>query len=271
MLCVVVVFGVHSFIDWTWYVPGNAGVALLFAGWLAGRGPLEPEQARAAARTSWRSGWTPALLRVRLAEAGPVRLGVALAVIVAALLAVWSQWQPQRSEDRAPAGARARRQPPASGTRHSSQLRQPRSALGAGAVRALGGPAGSRRTGAGPGDAAAGGATAALKSRKLAASGALRTARQPARSAERHRSGDLPRPPVDRARADQRAARIEQVDRNPERLHPGAARVLAQPQKRERTARASRRRRAPGIPAAGRTSISWKRKSSSSSLRESRV
>ncbi len=41
MLCLVVVFGVHSLVDWTWYVPGNACVALLCAGWLAGRGPLE--------------------------------------------------------------------------------------------------------------------------------------------------------------------------------------------------------------------------------------
>ncbi len=24
MLCVVVVFGAHSLVDWTWYVPGNA-------------------------------------------------------------------------------------------------------------------------------------------------------------------------------------------------------------------------------------------------------
>ena len=38
MLCLVVVFGVHSFVDWTWYVPGDACVALLCAGWLAGRG-----------------------------------------------------------------------------------------------------------------------------------------------------------------------------------------------------------------------------------------
>ena len=40
MLCVVVVFGAHSLVDWTWYVPGDAAVALLCAGWLAGRGPL---------------------------------------------------------------------------------------------------------------------------------------------------------------------------------------------------------------------------------------
>ena len=40
MLCLVVVFGVHSTVDWTWFVPGDACVALLCAGWLAGRGPL---------------------------------------------------------------------------------------------------------------------------------------------------------------------------------------------------------------------------------------
>ena len=40
MLCLVVVFGVHSTVDWTWFVPGDACVALVCAGWLAGRGPL---------------------------------------------------------------------------------------------------------------------------------------------------------------------------------------------------------------------------------------
>jgi hypothetical protein len=105
MLCVVVAFGAHSLVDWTWYVPGTAFVALLFAGWLAGRGPLEPAAAVPAAagdpgggRGSWRPGWAPALPG-RLAQAGALRLGVALAVIAFALLAAWSQWQPQRSED----------------------------------------------------------------------------------------------------------------------------------------------------------------------------
>ncbi len=102
MLCVVAVFGAHSLIDWTWYVPGDACVALLCAGWLAGRGPLRtagedersPSIAAApgpAAGSRWRrgSGARPNDLRLLLA-------GVA---IVAALLAAWSQWQPQRSED----------------------------------------------------------------------------------------------------------------------------------------------------------------------------
>src|SRR3954453_2978305 len=42
MFTVVIIFGVHSFVDWTWFVPGNALVALLCGGWLAGRGPLAP-------------------------------------------------------------------------------------------------------------------------------------------------------------------------------------------------------------------------------------
>ena len=50
MLCLVVVFGVHSTVDWTWFVPGDACVALLCAGWLAGRGPLEIGRERAPRR-----------------------------------------------------------------------------------------------------------------------------------------------------------------------------------------------------------------------------
>jgi O-Antigen ligase len=104
MLCLVVVFGVHSTIDWTWFVPGDACVALLCAGWLAGRGPLLDH---------------PGTLRLpaSLPEVGPLRIGIAAAVVVAALLAAWAQWQPQRSADasqealalsaRAPAAARA--------------------------------------------------------------------------------------------------------------------------------------------------------------------
>jgi O-antigen ligase len=125
MLCIVVTFGVHSLVDWTWYVPGDACVALLCAGWLAGRGPLadteaaarpsasQPpaEDARAPASqltaqdaakqdaaqataeqharqpTTWRERW------------GGVRGLTAAAVVLGTLLAVWAQWQPLRSAD----------------------------------------------------------------------------------------------------------------------------------------------------------------------------
>jgi O-antigen ligase len=86
MLCVVVVFGVHSFVDWTWYVPGDALVALLCAGWLAGRGPLAHRHA--------------GIVRPRsLEQVGYVRGAVAVAAVAGALLAAWAQWQPQRSND----------------------------------------------------------------------------------------------------------------------------------------------------------------------------
>jgi O-Antigen ligase len=91
MLCVVVVFGAHSLIDWTWYVPGDACVALICAGWLAGRGPLGA-RATAGARLNGAAP-TVALRRVDL------RPAIAVAALIATLLAAWSQWQPQRSEE----------------------------------------------------------------------------------------------------------------------------------------------------------------------------
>jgi tetratricopeptide (TPR) repeat protein len=104
MLCIVIVFGVHSLVDWTWYVPGDALAALLCAGWLAGRGPLgAPAPARldgGAARSrpehdggTWRERPAGPARRTH-----PLRIGAAVAVVAFALLAAWSQWQPQRSE-----------------------------------------------------------------------------------------------------------------------------------------------------------------------------
>jgi O-Antigen ligase len=92
MLCIVVVFGAHSLIDWTWYVPGNACVALLCAGWLAGRGPLQLAGARAPETESprWR------LPGGRRLDPRVVGAGV---VVLAALLVAWMEWQPQRSEE----------------------------------------------------------------------------------------------------------------------------------------------------------------------------
>ncbi len=131
MLCLVVVFGVHSLVDWTWYVPGDAFVALLCAGWLAGRGPLDAERSVSAPTHEWTAataaataGFDPATGGTSasavpagapaagespvgsgthgprsLREIGPMRVGVATAVVIAALLAAWTQWQPQRSVD----------------------------------------------------------------------------------------------------------------------------------------------------------------------------
>src|SRR5439155_438333 len=47
---VAVVFGVHSAIDWTWFVPALAVTGLFCAGWVAGRGPARaPAGGEAAA------------------------------------------------------------------------------------------------------------------------------------------------------------------------------------------------------------------------------
>jgi tetratricopeptide (TPR) repeat protein len=83
LFAIVVVFGVHSFVDWTWFVPGNAILALLCAGWLAGRGPTtEPIAARAAPRVLVRR---------------PLRVGLAAGAVGIALIAAWTSWQPQRA------------------------------------------------------------------------------------------------------------------------------------------------------------------------------
>jgi len=85
LLAVVVIFGVSSFVDWTWFVPGNALVALLCAGWLAGRGaPGEAVPGRL-------------LLRPRAWLAERWRVAVAAAALIAALAVAWAAWQPLRS------------------------------------------------------------------------------------------------------------------------------------------------------------------------------
>ena len=97
MAATVVVFALHSAIDWTWFVPGNVVPALLLAGWVAGRGPLrdrlapaEPPAAEPAEPAAPRTGWR------RFAPA-PVGGVLAALAIATALLASWAAYQPQRS------------------------------------------------------------------------------------------------------------------------------------------------------------------------------
>jgi len=107
LVCVVATFGIHSFVDWTWYVPGVACAALLCAGWVAGRGPLRsvPAVAGAPAGLDPSEGGgdpisrTPRWSSLTLGNIEPLRAGIAAAVVVCALLAAWAQWQPQRSVD----------------------------------------------------------------------------------------------------------------------------------------------------------------------------
>jgi hypothetical protein len=81
----VVLFAAHSLVDWTWFVPFTTCVALLCAGWVAGRGRHD---------TPLASG-RPSLERLRT----PLRAAGAAAVAALALIVAWAQWQPQRSVD----------------------------------------------------------------------------------------------------------------------------------------------------------------------------
>ncbi|HEY2768928.1 MAG TPA: O-antigen ligase family protein [Solirubrobacteraceae bacterium] len=85
LLAVVVTFGVHSSIDWTWFVPGTALPALACAGWLAGRGPLGEPAGRLARRR-------------RLLDS-PGVAAAALGVVAVTLLAAWAIYQPLRSSN----------------------------------------------------------------------------------------------------------------------------------------------------------------------------
>jgi hypothetical protein len=85
MLATVIVFGVHSTVDWTWFFPGTTVVALACAGWLAGRGPV-----------SSRIGLAPHRKRL---TADPVTGAAAVGIVAVTLIAAWAVWQPLRSFD----------------------------------------------------------------------------------------------------------------------------------------------------------------------------
>jgi O-Antigen ligase len=85
---IAIVFGLQSAIDWTWFVPGPAALALVAAGFVAGRGPLTgPGPARPG--VDWRAP---------LADPAPPRLLAAAGVLLAALLVAWAIWQPEAGD-----------------------------------------------------------------------------------------------------------------------------------------------------------------------------
>lgn len=81
LACTAVAFGVQSLIDWTWFVPGPAVIALAAAGFVAGS--ARPHR-RWAERTAFRPLPWP---RLALAGAALITVGVC----------AWAAWQPQRS------------------------------------------------------------------------------------------------------------------------------------------------------------------------------
>jgi hypothetical protein len=89
---VAVVFGVHSAIDWTWFVPAVAVTGLFCAGWIAGRGAI--------ALTS-QPGADAAPAASALLPRGRARYGrgaLAAAAIALAALAVLAVVQPWRAD-----------------------------------------------------------------------------------------------------------------------------------------------------------------------------
>ena len=90
LAAVAVVLGAHAAIDWTWSVPGTAAVGLLCAGFVAGRGPEVVRGARRA--IDWRD---------------TRRVVPAAAVVLVALAAAWTAWQPLRSSDASAAALEA--------------------------------------------------------------------------------------------------------------------------------------------------------------------
>ena len=85
MLATVVIFGVSSLIDWTWFVPGVAVPALVCAGWLAGRGPLDAPVGLASDR--------------RRLSTSPGAAALGLGIIAATIVAAWFVWQPLHSDN----------------------------------------------------------------------------------------------------------------------------------------------------------------------------
>ncbi len=94
LIAVVITFAVHSTIDWTYFVPADAVIALLCAGWVAGRGPSRETASQGR----------PSLARL---SRSPFAAAGAAAAIAVALVIAWSQWQPLRSEQAATAGSYA--------------------------------------------------------------------------------------------------------------------------------------------------------------------
>ena len=84
LLLVPLVFGIQSLVDWTWFIPAPAIMALLAAGFLAGLGPFGTEP-------------LPRQEPFRRRPA-PLRLAAGLVTVATALLVAWAIWQPEASD-----------------------------------------------------------------------------------------------------------------------------------------------------------------------------
>ena len=85
---VAITFGLQSAIDWTWFVPGPTAMALVAAGYVAGRGPVTALAV---------PGAQPVAPRRPPLDLG--RVAAAAGVGVAAILVAWAIWQPEASQN----------------------------------------------------------------------------------------------------------------------------------------------------------------------------
>ena len=94
---VAIVFGVHSAIDWTWFILGPSVAALVAAGFVAGHGP--PGRAPGSAGRPPTAGSLRARLRAPAGAAGghPERILAGAAVLLTAALGAWVAWLPERT------------------------------------------------------------------------------------------------------------------------------------------------------------------------------
>jgi hypothetical protein len=81
---VPIVFAVQSLLDWTWYIPEPAAIALVAAGFVAGRDPNWAREERPTEPLRWRPE--------------PGRIVAAVATLVTAGLLAWAIWLPEASD-----------------------------------------------------------------------------------------------------------------------------------------------------------------------------
>jgi MFS family permease len=87
---VAIAFGLQSIVDWTWFIPGPMAMALVAAGFVAGRGP---QAALAGAPAGLAAGPAP-----RFSRPDTGRIVAAVGVVLAGLVLAWAIWQPEASD-----------------------------------------------------------------------------------------------------------------------------------------------------------------------------
>jgi tetratricopeptide (TPR) repeat protein len=101
-----VVYAIQSVIDWTWFVPGPTVMAILLAGYVAGRGPAPqpagmPSAVIAAGPPREHRVTLPRLPQFQLRlppRPHTARLVPAVLVVAVAFCAAWAVYQPQRAD-----------------------------------------------------------------------------------------------------------------------------------------------------------------------------